>query len=209
MVAGTADQIVQACAFSTEDNYHVGREVEAVVILCAALIEAYAPQAVFLQRFQRAHQIDDAGEAQMLGRARGGLDRNCAQGRGAALGDQNTIHSRSLGGAEQCAEVLGVFDTVQSKDETWLGPFEEVFDVQEIAFADDRDYTLVGCIGGEAGEGFPGFLTDFDSCFPTEGDNAREAFVMPLPSHADVVESPVSGPKRLLHGMEAKESFHQ
>jgi len=209
MVAGTADQVVQSCAFSTEDDYRVGREVEPVVILCAALVEAHAPQALLFQRFQSAHQIDDAGEAQMLSGPGGGFDGNRTERGRAAFHDQDAIHSRPLGGAEQCAEVLWIFDTVQGKDETWLGSFKEVFNVQKIAFADDRDHALMGGIGGEPGEGFPGLLTDFDPCFPAKGDNPREASVMALPSYADMVESPVSGSKSLFHRMEAEQSFHQ
>ncbi len=66
----------------------------------------------------------------------------------------------------------------------------------------------MGGISCQPGERFSWLLPDFHSRFPTKGDDLGQAFIVPLPRHADVVESPVSGPKCLPHRMQAKKDFH-
>jgi hypothetical protein len=52
----------------------------------------------------------------MLGRAGAGLHGYGAQGSGAALGDDDAIHSGAIGHAEQSPQVLRIFDAIEGKN---------------------------------------------------------------------------------------------
>lgn len=213
VVAGAADQIVEAGAFASENDYGVGREVVAVVILCAVLVEADDPEVVGLEDFEGANEVDDAGEAEVLSSSGGGLDGNGREGSGASLGEEDAIDSRGFGGAEKGAEVLRIFDAVERKDQARVGSGEKVLDAEEVALADDGDNSLVGGGSGEAGEGVAGLNAGFDTGGAAKGDDggetrivaALEAFL----GEANVVEAAGAGAKSLLDGMEAVQDFHQ
>ena len=127
-VAGAADQVVQAGSFASEDDYGVRREVEVGVIAVAALVEAGAPEIALLERFQRADHIDDAGDAEMLGSPSGRFDGDGAEGGRTAFGEQDAVDTGGFRSAEERAEVLGVFDAVESEDEAGLRSLEEIFE---------------------------------------------------------------------------------
>ena len=74
MVAGAADEVVEAGAFATEDEDAVAGEVELVVVGLAALVETDDPDVALLEVFEGAHEVDDAGNAEVLGGAGACLD---------------------------------------------------------------------------------------------------------------------------------------
>ena len=212
MIAGAADQIVQACAFASEDDYGIGREVEAVVILCAALVQPDTPDIAFAERLQSADDIDDAGEAKMFGCPGRGFDGHGAEGGGAAFGEEDAIDAGGFGGAEQSAEVLRVLDAVEGEKQAGRGTFEEILDVEELAFADDGDHPLVIGSAGHAGEGLARLDAGFDSFLAAESGDAGYALVVAVPEafggDADVVEAARAGAQGFLDGMQAEENFH-
>ena len=53
----------------------------------------------------------------MLGCAGAGLDGDRAERGGTALGEDYTVYSGAVGYAEQCAQVLRIFDAVESKEQ--------------------------------------------------------------------------------------------
>ena len=74
MVAGFADQIVEAFALAAEDQDQIAGEVELVVVGGAALVETDDPEILLLELLKGADQIDDAGDAEVLGGSGAGLD---------------------------------------------------------------------------------------------------------------------------------------
>ena len=54
----------------------------------------------------------------MLGCAGAGFDGGGAEGSGAALGEEDAIDAGAIGNAEQSAEVLRIFNAIESEDET-------------------------------------------------------------------------------------------
>ena len=97
MVAGAADEIVEARALAAEDEDAVAGEVELVVVGCAALVESDDPEIAILELFEGADEVDDAGDAEMLGCSRAGFDGDGAEGRGAALGEDDAIDACAVG----------------------------------------------------------------------------------------------------------------
>ena len=74
MITGAADEIVEACALAAEDEDAVAGEVEMVVVSLAAFVETDDPDVLFFQLFEGADEIDDAGDAQVLGCSGAGFD---------------------------------------------------------------------------------------------------------------------------------------
>jgi hypothetical protein len=213
VVAGAADQVVQTGPFSAKDDYGIGREVAAVVILGASLVESDNPEVVGFEGFKGADEVDDTGEAEMLGGSGGGLDRGGAERGGAAFGEEDAIDAGGFGSAKKSAKVLRVFHAVESEDEAGVRTGEEVFDFKEGALADEGDNSLVSRGAGETGEGFAGFGAEFDASGVAELGYGREAGVAAsaeaLLGDADVVEAAAPGSKGLLDGMEAVQNIHR
>ena len=122
MIAGAADQIVQPGAFASQDKHGIGPEIVAVVIRGAALVQADAPEVALLEHFEGADEIDDAGEAEVLGGSGRRLDGDGTERGRAALGEQDAVDAGGFGSAEKRAEVLRVFDAIESQDRRGSGP---------------------------------------------------------------------------------------
>ena len=118
VVAGAADQVVQPGALASQHQNAVAGKVELIVVGRAALVQADDPQVLALQLLQRAHQVDHAGYAQMFGCAGAGLHGHRAQGRGAPLREDHTVHAGAVGHAQQCAQILRVFDAIEGQHQT-------------------------------------------------------------------------------------------
>ena len=118
MVAGAADQIVQTRAFAAEDDDEIAGEVELVVVGCAALVETDDPEIAVLELFEGADEIDDAGDAEVLGRAGAGFDGGGAEGSGAAFGEEDAVDAGAIGHAKKRAEILRIFNAIEGEDET-------------------------------------------------------------------------------------------
>ena len=127
----------------------------------------------------------------------------------------------AFGGAEQRAQVLGVFDAVEGEDETRLRAFQNVFEIEELAFADDGHDALVGCGLGHTGEGVAGLEAGFDAGFAAEIEELGEAVVllaltwagtgagtMALTRDAHVVEAAGPGAEGFFDGVQAVQVFH-
>src|SRR5208282_3362957 len=74
MIAGAADKIVQSCPLAAEDDDEIAGKIESIVIGLAAFVEPDDPKFVALEIFERADEVYDSGDAQMLGCAGAGFD---------------------------------------------------------------------------------------------------------------------------------------
>ena len=210
VVAGAAREVVESFAFSAEDNDGVGGEVVGVVVDGAVLVEADAPDVLLLELLKGADEIDDAGDAEVLGCAGRGLDGDGAQGSGAALGKDDAVDTGSVCGAQERAEVLGVFDSVEGEQEAGAGGIfgggEEVFEGEEFAFTDDGDDALVGGRFGYAGELVAILKTHANALRAAEIDDAldllRGSTLLAVAADANVIETAVAGPESLFDGVQ-------
>jgi len=211
MVAGFFDEVVEASAFAAEDEDAVGFEVEVGVVGGAALVEAEDPDVFLLHLLERADEVGDAGDANVLGRSGRGFGNGAGDRGGAPLGDNDAVDSGTVGGAKERTEVVGVFDAVEGEEEavlTILFGCEEIFNGEELALADDGEDALMGVGAGEAGELVAGLDGDADASGAAEFDDALEAFVSSFAGDADVIELAGTGADSLLDGMEAVQNFH-
>jgi hypothetical protein len=113
VVAGAADEIVEAGALAAEDEDAVASEVEVVVVGKAAFVETDDPDVLFFELFECADEIDDAGDAQVLGCAGAGFDGCRTEWSGAALGEDDAVDSSAVCYAQKGAEILRVFDAIE------------------------------------------------------------------------------------------------
>ncbi len=178
------------------------------------LVETDNPEIPALELFQGAHQVDHAGDAQVLGRTGAGLDRHGAQGRGTALGEHHAIHPGAIGHAQQGAQVLRVLDAIQGQDEAsgagrGGGRRVEIFYGEKFLRFDQRHYALVSGRLGQQRKLLARLLAHSDPGLAADGDQPLQAVVLALAGHQHVVETPPSGLERFLHRVNAVENFHE
>ncbi len=221
MIAGAANQVVQAGSFTSEDDYGIGREVIAVVILGAVLIEADDPEMVLFEGFEGANEVNDAGDPEMLGGAGRGFDGDGAQRSGAAFGEEDAIDTGALGRAQKRAEVLRIFHPVERQHEAGRGLLagrrfrccEQIFQSEEVALAHDGDDTLMGRGLGDSGKSLAGLGTDRDGGFPAQGSDGGETRILPttetLGGDTDMVEAAGPGAQSLFDRVKAVQNLHR
>jgi len=207
---------VEAGAFAAEDEAGVLAEVEVGVVGCAALVEADDPDVALFHGFEGAGEVDDLGDADVLGCAGGGFGDDGGEWRGAALGEEDAVDASAVGGAEESAEVVGVFDSVEGEEEVVAagadGGVEEVFEGEELAFAEEGDDALVVVGAGVAGELVAGLGGDADAGGSGGFEDALETRVaagFALAGDADVVDLARSGAESLFNGVQAVQNIHR
>jgi hypothetical protein len=218
MVAGAAHQVMESGAFAAEDEDAVSGQVELVVIgvrdAIVAGVKADDPQVLTLELFEGAHQIDHAGDAEVLGGAGAGFDGNGAEGSGTAFGEDDAVDAGSVGNAEESAEVLRIFNAVKGKNQApgaGLGEVggEEVFNGEELLGADQGDNALVRGSFGEEGELLAGLDARADTGVAAKCNHMIEAGIVAFACQQDVVETAAAGLERFLHGMHSVQNFHE
>ncbi len=70
-----------------------------------------------LELFKGADEVDDAGDAKVLGCSGAGFDGDGAERGGAALGEDDAVDAGAIGDAKKSAEILRVFDAIEREDE--------------------------------------------------------------------------------------------
>ena len=215
MVTGFAHEVVEAGALAAQHKNAIAGEVELVVVGGTAFVETDDPEVLFLEIFEGAHEVHYAGDTQMFGRAGAGFDGHGTQGSGTALRENNSVNARSVGHSKERAEVLRVFDAIESKDEPgWPEAvdgrrcLEEVFDGQKLLRPNDRHNALVRGGSGKLGQLLTGLLAHAHACLPAFGDKLLQSCVLALTRHHHVVKATPPGPKSFLDRMNAVEDFH-
>ncbi len=217
MVTGTADEVVETGALAAKDEDTVAGEVELVVVLGAALVEADDPDVVLLQVFEGADEIDDTGDAEVLGGPGAGFDGHGTEGGGAALGEDDAIDAGAVGHAEERAEVLGIFDAIEGEEQTGGGGLagrprergEEIFNAESLLRVHEGDNALVHGSPSDLGKLLTGLLADADAGLTALGNEAGEAVIVALAGDEHMVKAALAGTKCFFHRMQAVENFHR
>ena len=214
MVAGAADEVVEAGAFASEDEHAVAGEIEPVVAGGAAFVESDDPEVLALKFFEGADEVDDAGDAEMFGGACAGFDGYGAEGSRAAFGEEHAVDACSIGDAEKRAKVLRVLYAVESEKQAgserrgrWR--LKQVFKSEEGLGTDESDDALMGRGSGALGELLAQLGAHGDTGLTAGGDDAGEALVVALASDQNMVDAAAAGLEGLFDGMEAVENFHE
>ena len=132
---------------------------------------------------------------------------------GAALGENNAVHTGAIGHAEQSAEVLRIFDAVESEDEAGSGAgrrrSKQIFDGEEFLRVDERDHALVGGSFGGEGQLLARLLQDPNAGLAALGDEAGQTGILALAGDQDVIEAALAGLEGFLDRVQAVENFHE
>jgi hypothetical protein len=214
VVAGAADEVVETGAFSAEDQDAVAGEVELVVIGGAALVEADDPEILFLEVFEGADEVDDAGDAEVFGGSGAGFDCYRTDGGGTALGEDDAVDACPVGYAEERAEILRVFDSVEGEEQAAAGGVgrvgsEEVLNGEEFLGANHGDDALVRGGLGEEGELLTGILAHADAGLAKCRDQPFEAEIFAFAGDDDVVKAAATSLESFFHRVHAVENFHR
>ena len=170
---------------------------------------------MLLHGLKGAGDVDDLGDADVLGGTGGGFGGDGAEGGGAALGEDDAVDTGTIGGTEQSAEVVRVFDAIEGKEEAVAGGAEgsvkKVLESEEFALADEGDDALVGIGFAVAGELIARLGADADAFEAAEFEkrvHARVAAALALAGDADVIERPGTRAQGLLDGVQAVQNIH-
>src|SRR3954465_1685329 len=108
---------MQALPFGAENYGAIHVVVHFVIGLRSTLIEADGPDIAIFELFDRPRDVGDARDGHML-RCPGGRfrDRSSDSG-GPSLWDDDAVGARSVGGAKQSAEIVGIFYSVENEQE--------------------------------------------------------------------------------------------
>ena len=212
MVAGSAYEIVQPGALPAQHDHAVPSHIELVVFRGSALVQPDDPQIVPLQVFEGTHQVDYAGDAQMLGCPGAGLHSGGAQRGRAPLGENHAIHPGAVRYTQQRAQILGIFHSIQRQQQPCPSRgtqrLEEILNVQEFLRAHGRENALVGRGSRHLRKLFARLLANPNPRLAARGDQASEAVVVAFARHHHVIKSPPPGTQRLFHRVHAVEDFH-
>jgi hypothetical protein len=219
VVAGAANEVVEAGALAAKDQDAVASEVELVVVGGPALVETDDPDVLLLKVFKSANEVDDAGDAEVFGGTGAGFDCNRADGSGAAFSEDYAVDACAIGHAEKRAEILRIFNAIEREEQAtcaWFVRFRiciigfvEVFDGEELGRADESDYALVGGRLGELGQLLAGLVANANAGLAAEGDELVEPGILALVGDKDVVEAAAAGLDRFFNRMHAVENFHR
>jgi hypothetical protein len=106
-----------------------------------------------MQIGQRAGQIVDRAEQEVLGRPGRCLDGGRREGRLAPGREDDPVDAGSLGASKQRPDILRILERIEDEDEGWLPPLlgaaEDVGDVGEVAGFDHERHTLVAVEPGD------------------------------------------------------------
>ncbi len=134
MIAGAADEIVESRALAAKGNDEIACEIELVVRGGAAFVESDDPEVAALELFERANEVDDAGNAEMLGGSGARFDGGGAEWSRAALCEEDAVDAGAVCNAKKSAEILRVFNAIEREEKAgggilcgWVG-LEEVFE---------------------------------------------------------------------------------
>ncbi len=205
MVTSPSHQIVKPRSLSSQHNHGIGLEVVAVVIHVTALVEADAPEVALLQGFQRANEINDAREAQVLGGASRGLNGDRAKRSRTSLGKHNAIDASSLGSPQKRAQILRILDAIEGQHQPGFRAIKQVFDPQKIALPHNSHHPLVARRTSQASKRLARLFANLNPRSPAKVqdliETARVAMAEPFARNANVAEAPAAGTECLLDRM--------
>lgn len=163
------DELVETCAFGTENEDGAVGEIGLGVRGRGAFVESVNPEAGLLELIKSAADIGDAGYGEVLEGAGSRTGDSFGERGRTALRDNHGIRTDGVGRANDGAEVVGIFDTIEDDEEMGIaGNGREV----DIAVSSaECDNSLMRDAAGGAVEGFAGLEADGDLGSAAEIDN--------------------------------------
>jgi len=146
-VAVAGDEFMEARAFGSDDHDGGQVELDLIVLLGSVFGEPVDPVAFFLEFFEGLGDVADADDGHMGECAGGGLGGDFGDRGGAAVWEEDGVGTGGMGGADDGAEIMGIFNAVKQDEK--LGGGRKFRKLGVALTGGKGDDTLVG--GGFAG----------------------------------------------------------
>jgi hypothetical protein len=211
VITGLLYQIVETGTLTTQNEDAVCPEVELGVVGRPTLVETEYPDVFLFHLLQRANQVRDPGDSHVLRCSGGSLGDRSRDGSGAAFGQDDTVDSGAVGGAEESPKVMGVLNAIESEEETVLPILfwgEEIFNSEELTLFHDCQHALMGVRFCRSGELVARLKRHTDAGGPALLNEAFEAFVATFTGDAYMVEPTRTGTDGLLDRVKTVKNFH-
>jgi hypothetical protein len=204
-VAMTGDVLMQACTLSAEYESRRGGVFDAVVLIRATRVEAIDPEAGLFEMLQRARDVGDSHDGNMRQGAGGGAGHCSGEAGGAALGDYDGGGARGMRGADDRAEVVGIFDAVEHYVQAASGG--GVFDRGETLHRSNGDDSLMSRTAGGAVQMIASFKADGDCAFAAQIDDFLDASAAGALGDQNAIER-AAGPQSFAYRMNSSQRRH-
>ena len=200
---------MQALAFGAHNDGAIHVVVQFVVALVAALIKADDPDVFRLQFVEGAGDVDHAGHADVLTGSGRCLDHGARNARSATLGNDHAIHPRSIGRADQRAQVVRVLNAIQHQQEAVFTVFmlQQFLHAGVLFAGGDGHDTLVGVGAGFAIKFFARHKTHGDALGAAVIENCLQTVVGAVSRDRNIVKAPPAALQCFANGMDAIDDF--
>jgi hypothetical protein len=125
-------------------------------------------------------------------------------------GDDYAVGARSVGGAQDCPEVMRIFDAVQYNDQRVFGAArgQQVVEVVVLLGGSDSDESLVRGVAGQLVEFGSRQEANLHADFAALVDHALETDVLAFGGDTHPLKVAASGFKRFDNGIDSVENVH-
>jgi DNA-binding transcriptional MerR regulator len=196
---------MQAAAFAAEHDGGRRGELDAIVIVLATLVQAVDPIAALFQFFEGVPNVHHAHDRQIGQRAGGSTRDSFRKPDGATFRNHDGGCARSMRGANDGAEIVGVLDAVEDDMKTAFGGG---FIEGRVFFSGaEGDHALMSDARGGAIELIARFESHRNLAFAAEVDDFLNSRCGRAPGDHDIVEG-APGPESLADGMDSCERRH-
>lgn len=165
-------ELVQPLSFAAKDDGCGARIFDIAVELVAALVQAVNPKVLLLEFFKSVGDIADTNNGEMLERTGRGFGHRFGESRGPALGNEDCCRAGCVRGANDCAEVMRIFDAVEDDEE--LRVLQNLVEIAIALGCAERDHALVSGVVRNAIEHLAGFEAQWYGAFSAQVYNFLE-----------------------------------
>jgi hypothetical protein len=179
---------MQAFALGAHDDDGFDRPIDGVICDLAAFIETIDKVAEVFERPQRLIDVAGADDGKVFEGAGGGFSHGFGEAGGTAFGDDDPTGSGGVGGTDDGAEIVRIFDAVEHDQEVGGGGDRLQFRI--LLFGAERNESLVGFRAGETIKGAAVFEADGDMGLAGEVDDLLDAATAEAAGDQDALERP-------------------
>ena len=185
--------------------------VHFVVGLRPAFVQPNRPNVAFLEFVERARNIGDSSNRDVLRSTGGSLHRGTGQSSRAAFRDDDPIRARAIGGSNQRSQIMRVFNAVENDQEAVVAMplLQQRIDVGVLLAAGNGDDALVRVRIGYAVKLFTRQETHRHSTGATIVNEPLHPLIVPLACDADVLEASRARLECFTHRMNAVDNHHR
>jgi hypothetical protein len=212
-VAVLPDKRSHPLAFAAHDKSHVALEADGTQILVRPGIGAVDPESIFLQKFDSLGDIYDPGHRGVTsGTGRGLYDGGGDPG-SAVPGDDDPVHTEAVSRADEGAQILGVLDPVEQKNEAsgkgGMTACDDFLETRVGKLPAETEHALMGCRAGLAVERLALEDLHLDSPGRCKLDDPLHILATTTFGDDDLPDIATLAPEDLQDGIDAVDDLHK